>query len=252
MTLIPVLLYHSVSDTAGRSGDRFTVAPSEFAAHADALRASGRTPLSMTELAEALRGERPLPERPVAVTFDDGYADTYDAIATLLAHGIPSTVYATATEVGTESRLSPAQLYELAHTPLVEIGAHAFSHRRLDELDDPAPFCEARTSKAELEALTQVEIRSFAYPHGAYDRHTRGAVIEAGYRSAAAVKNAVSHVNDDVYAIARWTVTAGTPASRIAQVLEGVGVPLAWAEERWRTRAYRVVRRARRRLRGLR
>jgi hypothetical protein len=49
-------------------------------------------------------------------------------------------------------------------------------------------------------------------------------------------------------AIARWTVTEGTPAARIAQVLEGMGVPLAWTHERLRTRAYRTVRRRRRRL----
>jgi hypothetical protein len=43
-------------------------------------------------------------------------------------------------------------------------------------------------------------------------------------------------------------VTGGTPAARIAQVLEGAGVPLAWGRERLRTRAYRTVRRRRRRL----
>jgi peptidoglycan/xylan/chitin deacetylase (PgdA/CDA1 family) len=244
MTLTPVLLYHSVAD---EPGDRLTVRPSEFTGHADVLRASGRTPLCMSELGAALTGERPLSERPVAVTFDSGYAGTYDAVHGLLARGLSSTVYATATEIGTKDRLSPAQLYALAHTPGVEIGAHSFHHRRLAKLEDPAPFLEARRGKAELEALTQVEVLSFAYPDGAYDESARAAVIEAGYHSAAAVKNAISHSADDVFAIARWTVTAGTSAARIAQVLEGVDVPLAWTQKRRRTRAYRLVRRGRRR-----
>jgi peptidoglycan/xylan/chitin deacetylase (PgdA/CDA1 family) len=247
MTLIPVLLYHSVAD---EPGDRLTVRPSEFTGHADVLRASGRTPLRMSELAAALTGERPLPERPVAVTFDGGYADAADAVHTLLARGLSATVYATATEIGTTDRLSPAQLYALAHTPGVEIGAHSFRHRRLDKLEDPAPFLEARRSKAELEALTQVDVLSFAYPDGAYDQGVRAAVIEAGYQSAAAVKHAISHSADDVFAIARWTVTANTSASRIAQVLEGVDVPLAWTRERRHPRAYRLVRRGRRRRGG--
>jgi hypothetical protein len=93
-------------------------------------------------------------------------------------------------------------------------------------------------------------VHSFAYPHGVYDRRVRQAVITGGYRSAVAVKNAVSHPADDPFAIARWTVTAGTPASRIAQVLEGESVPVAWSHERVRTRAYRMVRRGRRRLAG--
>jgi hypothetical protein len=95
-------------------------------------------------------------------------------------------------------------------------------------------------------------IDSFAYPYGAYDARVRGAVIAAGYRSAAAVKNAVSHRDDDPFAIARWTVTSATPAKRLADVLDGRGVPLGWTRERLRTRAYRTARRQRRRLLGIR
>jgi peptidoglycan/xylan/chitin deacetylase (PgdA/CDA1 family) len=144
--------------------------------------------------------------------------------------------------------LSPAQLAALAGLPGIEVGAHAVRHRRLDELDDAELADELRGSKAQLEDLTQRSIRSFAYPHGSYDGRVREAVIAAGFRSAAAVKNAVSHPGDDPMALARWTVTAGTPAARIAEVLDGTGVPLAWTHERPRTRAYRAVRRRRRRL----
>jgi hypothetical protein len=96
--------------------------------------------------------------------------------------------------------------------------------------------------------VTGAAVVSFAYPHGAYDGRVRLAVIGAGYRSAAAVKNALSHPADDPFAIARWTVTAGTPASRVAGVLDGEGAPHAWARERLRTRAYRTARRGRRRI----
>jgi peptidoglycan/xylan/chitin deacetylase (PgdA/CDA1 family) len=248
MTIIPVLVYHSVSDRPARRDRRWTVSRAEFAAHAKAIKASGREALCISELAKGLRAERPLPERPVAVTFDDGYADTYDAVERLLAHGLSSTVYITTGEVGAANRLSPKQLAELAQSRCVELGAHAVQHRRLDELDDRELAHEIRTSKVELEDLTRSGVSSFAYPHGAYDRRAREAVIVAGYRSAAAVKNAVSHPGDDPFAIARWTVTMGTAAPRILEVLEGVGVPRAWPHELLRTRAYRAARRRRRRV----
>ena len=246
--VIPVLLYHSVDDRPRRRDRRYTISPADFEAHADAIWASGRIPLSITQLAEALRGDRLLPPRPVAVTFDDGYANTYDAVEALVRRELAATVYVTAGEVGTRDRLSPSQLSELARMPSVEVGAHAFSNRRLDELPDPELTAEVSHSKATLEDLAQIEVRSFAYPHGAYDQRARRAVIEAGYSSAAAVKNALSHPGDDVFSIARWTVTAKTPASRVAQVLEGVDVPKAWARERWATRFYRAARRQRRRV----
>jgi peptidoglycan/xylan/chitin deacetylase (PgdA/CDA1 family) len=243
---IPVLLYHSVADAADAADRRWTVSRRDFASHVDAVAASGRVAMSVTEIADALRGERPLPPRPVAITFDDGFSDTYDALAALLARDLVATLYMTTGEVGTRNRLSASELAGIAQATPVELGAHAVRHRRLDELDERALAGEVRGSKAQLEAVIQASVSSFAYPHGAHDGAVRQAVVDAGYSSAAAVKNALSHERDDPFAIARWTVTAGTPAARIAAVLEGEGVPLAWAHDRLRTRAYRAVRRGRR------
>ena len=247
-TCIPVLLYHSVNDRPAAGDGRWTVSPRDFASHIDAITASGRSAMSITEIAAVLRGERPLPPRPVAITFDDGFSDTYDAVAALLAQDLVSTIYITTAEVGSRDRLSTAQLAEIAQHTSVEVGAHAVRHRRLDELDGRTLAAEVGGSKVQLEALLQNRVWSFAYPHGAYDRVVRQAVVDAGYRSAAAVKNALSHDCDDPFAVARWTVTADTPAARIAAVLDGAGVPLAWAHERLRTRAYRMARRSRRRV----
>jgi peptidoglycan/xylan/chitin deacetylase (PgdA/CDA1 family) len=241
-TLIPVLLYHSVNDRTG-ARDRWTVSPSEFAAHVSAVSASGRTSLTVSEIAEGLRGERALPPRPVGITFDDGFSDTYAAVGELLRRELRSTVYVTTGEIGTRDRLSRLQLAGLAEMPSVELGAHAVHHRRLDQLGDRELAAEIGDSKAQLEDASAATIHTFAYPHGAYDRAAREAVVAAGYRSAAAVKNALSHERDDPFAIARWTVTAGTSAARIAEVLDGKGVIPAWAHERLRTRAYRAARR---------
>jgi peptidoglycan/xylan/chitin deacetylase (PgdA/CDA1 family) len=241
-TLIPVLLYHSVNDRTG-ARDRWTVSPSELAAHVSAVSASGRTSLTVSEIAEGLRGERALPPRPVGITFDDGFSDTYAAVGELLRRELRSTVYVTTGEIGTRDRLSRLQLAGLAEMPSVELGAHAVHHRRLDQLGDRELAAEVGDSKAQLEDAIAATIHTFAYPHGAYDRAAREAVVAAGYRSAAAVKNALSHERDDPFAIARWTVTAGTSAARIAEVLDGKGVIPAWAHERLRTRAYRAARR---------
>jgi peptidoglycan/xylan/chitin deacetylase (PgdA/CDA1 family) len=248
--VIPVLLYHAVNDRPPASGSWGAVSRAQFAAQVELIASSGREPIKLTTLAAGLRAEHPLPERAVAITFDDGYLDTYDAVALLAGRGLVCTVYVTTAEIGAPDRLSAAQLVELARMPAVELGAHAVHHRRLDELDERELAAEIRVSKARLEALTGARIDSFAYPHGAYDHRVRAAVVGAGYRSAAAVKNAVCHRGDDPFAIARWTVTAATPPERIAEVLEGKGVSLAWTRERLRTRAYRTARRQRRRLLG--
>lgn len=246
--IIPVLLYHSVSDSPEPGDSWGVVSRAQFEAHLEVIAACGRQSLTISTLASALRGERLLVERPVAVTFDDGYGDTHEAVQALRRRGLCSTVYVTTGEVGREDRLSAEQIAWLADLPGVELGAHAVRHRRLDELDEVELDDEVRGSRRQLERLTSRPVDSFSYPHGAYDGRVRNAVIEAGYRSATSVKNAISHRDDDPFAIARFTVTAATSAEQVAQLLQGKGAPLAWTGERVRTRVYRMARRTRRRL----
>jgi hypothetical protein len=76
-------------------------------------------------------------------------------------------------------------------------------------------------------------------------------VIDGGFRSAVAVKNALSHDHDDPFAIARITIMADTPISSVLAALDGRGAPIAWRGERYRTRAFRGYRRLRRRAQGI-
>jgi len=86
-----VLVYHRVGE---RRLDpwRLTVDAEIFAGQMGAL-ARDWSPLSLTELVDGLARRR-LPERAVAVTFDDGYADNLEIAAPILAeHGIPATLF---------------------------------------------------------------------------------------------------------------------------------------------------------------
>jgi peptidoglycan/xylan/chitin deacetylase (PgdA/CDA1 family) len=247
MTIVPVLLYHAVTEHPPAALERFTVHPARFAEHVGCLRDSGRVGLTVPEFAACLKGRARLPARPVLVTFDDGYADFLDAAERLAAAAFPSTLYVTTGQLGAAGMLTRGQLQSLGGS--VEVGAHSCSHPRLDELPADRLRDEVHGSKADLEEVLQRPVRSFAYPHGDHDRRVRQVVVDAGFDSAAAVKNAFSHDHDDPFAIARITVTAATTSERIARLLEGRGAPAAWAGERPRTRAHRAYRRVRRRLR---
>jgi peptidoglycan/xylan/chitin deacetylase (PgdA/CDA1 family) len=247
---IPVLLYHGVP--AGHARDPLSVPYERFASHVEAILDSGRTPLSIGEIAAGLRGERPLAEHAVAITFDDAYDDTLDAVELLCARGLRASVYVTTGQVDTGAMIRREQLEQLAcRADMVELGAHTVTHPPLDELGLGQIKREVSESKQALEQLLGRTVDTFAYPYGAYDARARAAVIDAGFSSAAAVKNALSHPDDDPWAIARWTVRASTSTQQIAQILEGEGAPFAWRGERLRTRGYRTARRLRRRV-GLR
>jgi peptidoglycan/xylan/chitin deacetylase (PgdA/CDA1 family) len=249
--LVPVFLYHSVSDIPAPGQEPFTITPASFAEHVAAIADSGRVALTVSEYARALRGERGLPERSVVVTFDDGFADTLAAVEVLRAREIPSTVYITSSWLDSAWGLSSEAAREIAAAG-GEIGAHSVSHPHLDELPLAGAEQEIREGKEALEQRLGLAIETFAYPHGAHDQHVRGAVIDAGFRSAVAVKNALSHDHDDPFAIARIMLMGETPLSSVLAVLDGRGAPISWRGERYRTRAFRGYRRLRRRAQGIR
>jgi peptidoglycan/xylan/chitin deacetylase (PgdA/CDA1 family) len=245
---VPVLVYHDVQAAPRGGFKRWTTSPERFRQHTDVIAQSGRVPWTIAELAECLRGERRLEREAVVLTFDDGYAGTYEAASELARRGLRATIYIVSGKIGEEGMLTAEQIQGLARLEGIEIGAHTVSHPRLDEISGDVLEQEIVGSKHALETLLNAPVVSFAYPYGSHDRRSRAAVIDAGFRSAAAIKNAISHLEDDPFAIARWTVTAHTSPEELTRVLRGEGVRTARAREHLRTRAWRAARRARRRL----
>jgi peptidoglycan/xylan/chitin deacetylase (PgdA/CDA1 family) len=246
---IPILLYHAVTDRPSDFIAPYTVSPATFRRHLAAVAATGATTLTVSGLLAALAGGT-LPERPVLVTFDDGYLDTLTAAAPALAeHGMTSTVYVTtgvvgATSPGGDVMLSWPQVGELAALDH-EIGAHSHTHPQLDTLSVAAMQREIEGSRARLQAGTGLPIDSFAYPHGYSDARVRRAVRKAGFSSACSVKNALSSPSDPPFTLSRLMVMATTTDDELVGWLAGRGVPLGRDDERLLTRGWRWWRRAR-------
>lgn len=249
---IPVLLYHSVSDSPHPAIAEFSTGIDEFAEHVRAIAESGREAVTFGELAARLAArDHARLSGLVCVTFDDGWADNLAAARLLSETGLPATFFVTSGFVDSAAMLTTDELRELAALPGIEIGAHSVSHPYLDELDDRALTREVRECRQWLRGALGFEIDSFAYPHGAHGARVRQAVIDAGFKSAAAVKNAISHPRDDIYAVARWTVLEQHDAGEVRELLAGTSGQPAWSGEKLRTKAYRAFRRARRSIRGV-
>lgn len=253
MTIVPILLYHSVSTDPPGWIAPYTVTPDEFAAQLDLVVASGRTPLTVRGLVAALDAGT-LPAAPVVITVDDGHADFAAAAVALADRGLPSTLYVTtgALTGRAQPRLAipPAPMLDWSQLPElaglgVEIGAHTHTHPQLDTLPAGRARDEIVRSRDLLEDALGTSVPSFAYPHGFQSRTLRRIVADAGFGSATAVKNALSSATDDRFALARLTVHATTGRDEIARWLDGSGAPVAPFPDRLRTHAWRLYRRAR-------
>jgi peptidoglycan/xylan/chitin deacetylase (PgdA/CDA1 family) len=166
----------------------------------------------------------------------------------LRTHGLCSTLYITSGRVGDAYAITAEQVGTLAgwHES-VELGAHTVTYTRLDELSTLAAEREIRDSRDAVEQLVGRRVDTFAYPHGAFNHHDprtchRRRLHVGGGREERAAP-ARRSVRDR--ALARAPRNDSRRPHRGAQRDRSAACA---ARQRVRTRAFGVVRRARRRV----
>lgn len=250
---VPVLMYHSIAADATRKFRRFAVNPGEFAAQMEYLDSAGYHPVTAADLAGGGSG-RPLPPRPVVLTFDDAYADFYSAaLPVLRQHGFRASLYVPTAFVGATTRFN-VSLGEENRTVLswqalrdiaaegVEVAAHSHTHPQLDRVPADVIADEVRRCRALLEDKLGSAVDGFAYPFGYWNRAARAAVAAAGYRYAFAVSELMTVPGDDGLTWPRLTVNAGIGVAGLARLLGRVPGPASRRAAAVKRVAWRAVR----------
>jgi peptidoglycan/xylan/chitin deacetylase (PgdA/CDA1 family) len=256
---VPILMYHEVAGQQATQS-RLAVPPAAFDEQLARLHAASFTPMTVSALAAAFAGGTELPERPVVLTFDDGYADFHEtALPLLQRYGFTATVFVTTgwiEDSGPTDRPRPArmlawqQVLEVSAAG-VEIGAHSHTHPELDQLGAGRLARELRDSKALLEDKLGGAVPALAYPFGYSSTRVRQAARAAGYEHACAVGNTIADAAADPFALPRLTVRRSTRLRDFDQMTRGQHLPVMFAKDRCLTKGWAMVRRTRAAARGM-
>ncbi|MER7172063.1 polysaccharide deacetylase family protein [Streptomyces mesophilus] len=250
---VPILMYHAVAHAPAPATRDLSVAPEAFAEQMDVLAAGGFTPVTTARLAAAWRDGKPLPPKPVLITFDDGYEGVHGhALPVLARHDFTATVFVTTgwlrgaydTGGALDTMLDWQQVRALAQAG-IEIGGHSHTHPQLDQLAEDALWFELLRCREIVGDETGSRPDSFAYPYGYSDASVRRLVRASGYGQALAVGNRLARRPQGPYALQRLTVRRGTTAEEFARSVEGRGVARTFAKDRALTKGYSLVRRTR-------
>ncbi|MFJ2111948.1 MULTISPECIES: polysaccharide deacetylase family protein [unclassified Streptomyces] len=251
---VPILMYHAVGDRPAPSCRALSVTPDAFARQMELLAARGFTPVTTARLAAAWRTGGPLPDRPVLITFDDGYEGVHrHALPVLASHSFAATLFVSTgwlrgpyDEGGAPDTMLDWDQVRALSAAGTEIGGHSHTHPQLDQLDGGRLGFEIRRCREIIAAELGTVPGSFAYPFGYSSRRVRRTVRAAGFAQSLAVGNALACKGQGPYALERLTVRRSTGIEEFGRLVEARAIGLGFAGDRALTKGYALVRRVRR------
>lgn len=219
-----ILMYHMISDH--KKNTKFNglrVSPEIFEKQVKYLFDNGWHFFTMTELIDQ---KDSLPNKSVAITFDDGYEDNLTkALPILKKYNAKATVYLVVDrhnkewsskrkkknnngELKNEPKLSDEQVKELINSDLIEIGSHTMTHDNLLNLTKEQKKIEIKDSKKAIEDKFKIACKSFCYPFGLYNFDDVDIIKEAGYSNATTTNKGIDNLKSgNLFQLKRITVS---------------------------------------------
>lgn len=250
---VPVLMWHNLAEES--SGD-MTISVDTFRAQIEALHEAGFKTVSLQQLYDYVHFGTELPEKPIVLTFDDGYFSNYEyAFPILQEYDMQATIFAIGVSVGkdtykdTDHAMTPHfgadEAREMVDSGLISVQSHTFDMHQWPPFEDgnaqvretllpfdgeadadyeaavEADFAESREL---LESITGQPVNALAFPEGAYVTLTQDALRSAGaeltFTTVRAVNTVVKGLPQSLCAMPRFGMTESADMTALVAELE--------------------------------
>ena len=219
---VPVLMYHAVSDDLWGYWDLF-VSPKTMEEQLSYLQENGYQTIWFEDLSHIEDYEK-----PVILTFDDGYDDNYTELFPLLQkYNAKATIFVIPKAIGTPHKMTAEQVYELSQSGLVSIQSHTYSHGNLSTMDEQTLIFEMEQSKNYLAALTGQVPYAVCYPEGT--RSELSIEVAGRYYAYGLLMNGqLYNTADDPMRVKRYYVPRGYDIGSFVWSVQDAGTKRAW------------------------
>lgn len=195
---VPILMYHHIRDFNDPNNPvdtNLSTPVQRFSDQMQWLKENGYTTITLSELFSGS-----LPEKPIVLTFDDGYRDNYTDAYRILKDNGQKGVFFLISSTGGGGYLTQAEIREMSDGGM-EMESHTVDHPDLSQLGDDALVKELVESKKTIEKVTGQSVEFLCYPSGRYSDDVIDAAKAEGYRAAVTTK--ASSANGSVYELPR-------------------------------------------------
>lgn len=196
--ILPVIMYHSVSD---EYENEWTISESQFRQDLDYLKQKGFEAVLSQDLVDYVEGKKQLLEKPILLTFDDGYQNNYTKVFPMLKEFHQCAVVlpiGIACDCENQVFLNWDQVREMKQDGCIEIGNHTWDMNRKDK-ESPRQGCkklpeesvevyqetlksDIKTLQDKLLKITGSKAICFAYPYGARSKEAEHVLHILGFK----------------------------------------------------------------------
>lgn len=239
---LPVLMYHGVHSNPKKAGD-YVITPQALEEDLLYLQRQGCTTVVMSDLIAYVQQGTPLPEKPVMITFDDGYYNNYlNAYPLLQKYQMKAVISIIVGETDKYSELDENKenyshitwdmINEMMESGLIEIQNHTYNlHKtgnprrgaaqRKDETTEQyfaAVGADLQKAQDRIEEMTGWRPNTFTYPFGSYSRHSQELLEQLGFAASLGVEGKPCCLTRDpacLIRIPRYTRTSQKTAEEL-------------------------------------
>ena len=220
---MPILMYHHIAEPprwADAIRRDLSLPPAQFEDHLKYLSEAGYHSIYLEDLIRHLTLGEPLPEKPIILTFDDGYDDAYkEAYPLLKKYDFVGTFFIITDFVEKDEYLTWEQI-KLMGEGGMEIESHSHTHADLGGKPLDYIVWQVLRSKELIEAHTNRTVRFFCYPSGQYDELVMTILHQTHHWGAVTVNQGVTHSSERPFHLTRVRIRGSYTAEHLAEKLK--------------------------------
>ncbi|MDR1101851.1 MAG: polysaccharide deacetylase family protein [Clostridiales bacterium] len=227
---IPILLYHNIKEVIQADEDLLlNITPRNFSLHLETLKKNGYNTISFNEYYEYIEKSKPLPSKPIIISFDDGYISNYFyAYPMLKRSGMKATIFVVTSRMGAKvndgvvyEHFSWKEAIEMQDSGIIDIESHSDTHRDMSNSSISDMQFEMRRSKYLIEKNMDKECNIFAFPYGGNTLEAHNLGKNAGYKVLCLLGDAkASNYKNGIVTLQRITISGDWTG---AQLLKAIG-----------------------------